>query len=275
MENVSRDEAIQSRQLGTDEKTGKPISVRMGRYGPFVQIGTRDDEEKPRFAGLRPGQKMDSITLEEALELFKLPRELGVSPEGEKISTNIGRFGPYVKYDDKFVSLKVKEGDDPYTITLERALELVAEKKEFDANREIKVFEGTDIKILRGRYGPYITDGNKNARITQGRRGSRHAGSGHLRGNDRKGAAAQIQAQERRHERKPPPRENRQQKGYNQKSREKEKKHGQENRQQKGRRQHPVTREPLESQSFYPSGGARSRVRLPDRYHPGALAATR
>ena len=165
MENVSRDEAIQARQLGVDEKTGKPISVRMGRYGPFVQIGTREDEEKPRFAGLRPGQKMDTITLEEALELFKLPRELGVSPEGEQISANIGRFGPYVKYDNKFVSLKVKEGDDPFTITLERALELVAEKKEFDANREIKVFEGTDIKILRGRYGPYITDGNKNARI--------------------------------------------------------------------------------------------------------------
>ncbi len=165
MENVSRDEAIQARQLGVDEKSGKPISVRMGRYGPFVQIGTREDEEKPRFAGLRPGQKMDSITLEEALELFKLPRELGVSPEGEQISANIGRFGPYIKYDNKFVSLKASEGDDPYTVTLERALELVAEKKEFDANREIKVFEGTDIKILRGRYGPYITDGNKNARI--------------------------------------------------------------------------------------------------------------
>jgi DNA topoisomerase-1 len=165
MENVSRDEAIQSRQLGVDEKTGKPISVRMGRYGPFVQIGTREDEEKPRFAGLRPGQKMDKITLDEALQLFKLPRELGVSPEGEQISANIGRFGPYIKYDSKFVSLKVKEGDDPYTVTLERALELVAEKKEFDANREIKMFEGTDIKILRGRYGPYITDGNKNARI--------------------------------------------------------------------------------------------------------------
>ena len=165
MENVSRDEAIQARQLGFDEKSGKPISVRMGRYGPFVQIGTREDEDKPRFAGLRPGQKMDSITLEDALELFKLPRELGVSPEGEQISANIGRFGPYIKYDSKFVSLKAAEGDDPFTVTLERALELVAEKKEFDANREIKVFEGTDIKILRGRYGPYITDGNKNARI--------------------------------------------------------------------------------------------------------------
>jgi DNA topoisomerase-1 len=165
METVSRDEAIQSRQLGTDEKSGKPITVRMGRYGPFVQIGTREDEDKPRFAGLRPGQKMDTITLEEALELFKLPRELGTSPEGEAISTNIGRFGPYVKYDSKFVSLNVKEGDDPFTLTLERALELVREKKEFDANREIKVFEGTDIIILRGRYGPYITNGERNARI--------------------------------------------------------------------------------------------------------------
>ncbi len=165
METVSRDEAIQSRQLGIDEKSGKPISVRMGRYGPFVQIGTRDDDDKPKFAGLRPGQKMDKITLEEALELFKLPRQLGVSPEGEEISANIGRFGPYIKYDSKFVSLKVKEGDDPFTVTLERALELVAEKKEFDANREIKLFEGTDIKVLRGRYGPYITDGIKNARI--------------------------------------------------------------------------------------------------------------
>jgi len=165
MENVSRDEAIQARQLGTDEKSGKPISVRMGRYGPFVQIGTREDEDKPRFAGLRPGQKMDLITLEDALELFKLPRDLGVSPEGEQISANIGRFGPYIKYDSKFVSLKTAEGDDPFTVTLERALELVAEKKEFDANREIKVFADTDIKVLRGRYGPYITDGIKNARI--------------------------------------------------------------------------------------------------------------
>ena len=165
METVSRDEAIQSRQLGIEDKTGKPISVRMGRYGPFVQIGTREDEDKPRFAGLRPGQKMDKINLEDALELFKLPRDLGLSPEGETISTNIGRFGPYVKYDSKFVSLNVKEGDDPFTLTLDRALELVREKKEFDANREIKVFAGTDIKLLRGRYGPYITDGVKNARI--------------------------------------------------------------------------------------------------------------
>ena len=161
-ENVSREEAVQARVLGTDPETGKPITVRVGRYGSFVQIGTKDDEEKPKFAGLRPGQKMDSITFEEALELFKLPRELGVSPDGEKISANIGRFGPYIKYNSKFVSLKE---DDPYTVTLERALEIVAEKKIADANRIIKTFTGTDIQILNGRWGAYITDGNKNAKI--------------------------------------------------------------------------------------------------------------
>ena len=150
------------RQLGTDEETGKPISVRVGRYGAFVQIGTRDDEDKPKFAGLRPGQKMNSITLEQALQLFDLPRELGVSPEGEKISANIGRFGPYIKYDAKFVSLK---DEDPYEVTLERALEIVAEKKIADANKLVKHFEGTDVQILNGRWGAYITDGNKNAKI--------------------------------------------------------------------------------------------------------------
>ena len=159
---MPREEVAQVIELGTDPKSGKPVSVRIGRYGPFAQIGTKDDEKKPRFAGLRPGQKMTEITLEEALELFKLPRDLGVSPEGEKISANIGRFGPYVRYDDKFVSIK---DDDPYTITLESALQLVAEKKQADANKIIKQFDGTDIQILRGRYGPYITDGKKNARI--------------------------------------------------------------------------------------------------------------
>ena len=159
---LPREEAAQSRILGVDQKSGKPISVRVGRYGAFVQIGTRDDEEKPKFAGLRPGQKMNTITLEEALVLFQLPRELGVSPEGEKISANIGRFGPYVRYDDKFASLK---DDDPYTISLIRALEVVAERKEFEANRIIHNFEEAGLQVLRGRYGPYVTDGNKNARI--------------------------------------------------------------------------------------------------------------
>jgi len=150
------------RQLGTDEESGKPISVRVGRYGAFVQIGTRDDEDKPKFAGLRPGQKMNSISLEEAIRLFDLPRVLGESPEGEKITANIGRFGPYIKYDQKFVSLK---DEDPYEVTLERALEIVAEKKVEDANKLIKHFEDTDVQILNGRWGAYITDGVKNAKI--------------------------------------------------------------------------------------------------------------
>ncbi len=162
-ETVSRDEAVQARELGTDPESGKPVSVRMGRFGPFVQIGTRDDEEKPRFAGLRPGQKMDQITLDEALRLFDLPRNLGETAEGEPVSANIGRFGPYIRYGNKFVSLK--GDDDPYSVTLERALVLVAEKKEFDANRIIRTFEEEGIQVLNGRYGPYVTDGERNARV--------------------------------------------------------------------------------------------------------------
>jgi len=165
--NVSRQEANQARELGTDPKSGKPVSVRMGRYGPYVIIGTAEDEEKPQFYGLQPGQRLDAITLEEALELTKLPRELGESPDGLAITANVGRFGPYVKYGTKFVSLK-KE-DDPYTVTLERALELVEEKKKADAEREIKLFDETDIKVLKGRYGPYVTDGKKNARVPKER----------------------------------------------------------------------------------------------------------
>jgi DNA topoisomerase-1 len=135
----------------------------MGRYGTFVQIGTKDDEEKPKFAGLRPGQKMDLIKLPEALELFKLPMNLGVTAEGEPVQANIGRFGPYIKYGAKYVSLKPP--DDPYTVTLERALEVIRLKKEADANRIIQDFGVDDIQVLNGRYGPYITDGKRNARI--------------------------------------------------------------------------------------------------------------
>ncbi len=164
---VSRSEAVSPRSLGDDPATGRPVTVRMGRYGPFVQIGARDDGEDPKFASLLPDQRMDTISLEQALELFHLPRELGKSEEGEKISVNIGRFGPYVRYDDKFVSLK-KE-DDPYTIDLPRALELVREKKAADAEKYIKVFEKEGISILNGRYGPYITDGKKNAKIPKDR----------------------------------------------------------------------------------------------------------
>ncbi len=165
-ENVSRKEAVQSRELGLDPQSGRPVSVSMGRYGPFVQIGAKE-EGKPRFAGLRPDQRMDTITLEEALELFKLPRQLGATPEGEPLEVNIGRFGPYVRYGGKYVSLKA--GDDPYTLTPERALELVAEHKAVAANRTIQVFPGSPIQVLRGRFGPYITDGKRNARVPKGR----------------------------------------------------------------------------------------------------------
>ncbi|WP_019625965.1 DNA topoisomerase I [Thioalkalivibrio sp. ALJT] len=162
-ENVTRAEAVQSRELGTDPKSGRPVSVRLGRFGPIVQIGTKDDEEKPRFAGLLPGQKMDKITLDEALELFKLPRDLGETPEGEPVLVNIGRFGPYVKYGAKYASLS--PDDDVWTIELPRALEIVAEKKKKDAERFIKSFDEEGIQVLNGRYGPYVTDGNKNAKI--------------------------------------------------------------------------------------------------------------
>jgi len=163
---VTRAEAAQARELGTDPESGRVMSVRMGRFGPFVQIGRREDEEKPRFAGLRPGQNIDTITREEALELFKLPRVLGKTPDGEEVSANIGRYGPYVRYGRKFVSLG---DDDPFTVTLDRALELIEEKKKADANRLIREFEDAGIRILNGRYGPYITDGKKNARIPKDR----------------------------------------------------------------------------------------------------------
>ncbi|TLZ36986.1 MAG: DNA topoisomerase I [Gammaproteobacteria bacterium] len=163
---VTREQVAQARELGKDPATGKPIAVRMGRFGPFVQIGTKDDEEKPRFAGLRPGQKMDLITLADAMELFKLPRTLGETPEGESIVANVGRFGPYVKYGSKYASLKE---DDPYTVTLERALEVIRLKKEADANRIIQDFAEAGIQVLNGRYGPYITDKKKNAKIPKDR----------------------------------------------------------------------------------------------------------
>jgi len=165
-ESVTREQVAQARELGTDPKSGKPMTVRMGRYGPFVQIGTKDDEEKPKFAGLRPGQKMNEITMEEALELFKLPRKLGETPDGLPVSASVGRFGPYVRYGDKYVSMKE---DDPYTVELPRALELIEAKKIEDANRIIQNFEEQGIQVLNGRYGPYITDKTKNARVPKDR----------------------------------------------------------------------------------------------------------
>src|SRR5258706_6147592 len=163
---VTREQVAQARELGRDPESGKPVTVRMGRFGPFVQIGTKDDAEKPRFAGLRPGQKMDTIQLADAFELFKLPRTLGTTATGETVLTAIGRFGPYVKYGAKYVSLKE---DDPYTITLERALEVIQAKVIADANRIIQDFAEAKIQVLNGRYGPYATDGAKNARVPKDR----------------------------------------------------------------------------------------------------------
>ena len=161
---VSRQKAQMMRELGTDPKTGKPVRVRVGRYGPFVQVGDREDEEKPRFASLREGQGFETITFEEAMDLLVLPRSLGPGDDGEEIEVNIGRFGPYVKYGPKkYVSLP--DGEDPMTVTRERADELIAEHRHREANRNIQDFGEAGIKVLNGRYGPYVTDGKRNAKV--------------------------------------------------------------------------------------------------------------
>ncbi len=161
-ESVDRSEATGARELGTDPKSGKPVSVRLGRYGPYAQIGDKDTDEKLQFASLRPGQSMHTITLEQAIELFKLPRKLGQAENGDEVSVGVGRFGPFVKQGSTYASLKPE--DDPYTIELPRALQIVAEKLEMLANRVITDF-GNGVQVLNGRYGAYITDGEKNARI--------------------------------------------------------------------------------------------------------------
>jgi DNA topoisomerase-1 len=165
-ESVDRSQATGARELGADPKSGKPVSVRLGRYGPYAQIGTADDEDKPTFASLRPGQSMHTIALADALELFRLPRKLGEA-NGEEVSVGIGRFGPFAKRGAVYASLK-KE-DDPYTIDLARALFLVEEKEEIARNRIIKEFDGSDIQVLNGRYGPYISNGKLNGRIPKDR----------------------------------------------------------------------------------------------------------
>ncbi|MFO1371117.1 MAG: DNA topoisomerase I [Candidatus Competibacteraceae bacterium] len=165
-ENVSRQEVVQARELGNDPKTGKPVSVRIGRYGPFAQIGVKEDPDKPRFASLRPEQRMGTITLDEALALFQLPRDLGTTAAGEPMQVNIGRFGPYVRYGKNYVSLK---SEDPYTVSREQALELIIAHQQAVANKILQAFPGSAVQILNGRFGPYITDGKKNARLPKGR----------------------------------------------------------------------------------------------------------
>ncbi|MFC2739083.1 MAG: type I DNA topoisomerase, partial [Prevotella sp.] len=151
------------RQLGVDPKTGKPVFVKIGRFGPVIQIGSADDEEKPRFSQLPKDKSIETITLEEALELFKLPRNLG-DYDGSKVSVGVGRFGPYVLHDKKYVSLPKDE--DPMTITLETAVELIEEKRKQEKERHIKTFdEDPKLELLKGRYGPYLSYDGKNYHI--------------------------------------------------------------------------------------------------------------
>ena len=158
---ISRAEATQTRLVGNDPKTGLPIFARFGRFGPMLQKGEQSDDPKPTFAPLPTGSRIETVTLEQALEMFKLPRIVGKTKDGKEIKANIGRFGPYIQVDKLFVSIKPL---DPHTITLKEALELYDAKLKTEAEKNIADF-GDGIKILNGRFGPYITDGKKNAKI--------------------------------------------------------------------------------------------------------------
>ena len=151
------------RELGTDPKTGKPVFVKIGRFGPVAQIGSAEDKDKPLFAQLPSNLSIETITLEEALELFKLPRELGEF-EGTKVSVGTGRFGPYVQHNRKYVS--IPKGENPMTITLDKAIELIQEKRETEQKRHLKSFaEDEKLELLNGKYGPYIAYDGKNYRL--------------------------------------------------------------------------------------------------------------
>jgi DNA topoisomerase-1 len=172
---ISREEASQSRELGTDPKSGKPVTARLGRFGPMIQIGTRDDEEKPKFASIPEGETIESITLDVALEQFKFPKILGKNKNGDDIAICLGRFGPYIKCGKLNASLKKKTvddngdeipGDEAGTITLKRAKELLKEKAELEAKKYIAQWDDVEIEVLRGPYGIYIKSGKKgNVRI--------------------------------------------------------------------------------------------------------------
>lgn len=158
---IDRSKVGASRPVGTDPKTGKVITARFGRFGPMLQLGDTEGEEKPKFAPLPAGAKIETVTLEQALEAFKLPRLVGQTADGQDIKANVGRFGPYIQIGKLYVSIKPL---DPRDITLEQALELYAEKLKAEAEKNIADF-GDGVKVLNGRYGPYITDGSKNAKI--------------------------------------------------------------------------------------------------------------
>ncbi len=161
---ISRAEATQSREIGTDPKSGKPVSARYGRFGPMIQIGDKDDEEKPKFASIPEGMSVETITLEQALTLFTLPRAVGETEDGTEILANTGRFGPYLKVGSVNVSIR---GEDPFSIDQSSAREIISAHMKKLAERNIADF-GDGVKVLNGRYGPYITDGKKNAKIPKG-----------------------------------------------------------------------------------------------------------
>ncbi len=159
---IDRASVAQAREVGIDPKSGKPILARFGRFGPMLQLGaTEDKDNKPQFAPMPTGAKIESVTIEQALEMFKLPRTVGQTADGKDIKANIGRFGPYIQIDKLFVSIKPL---DPHTVTLEEALELYTAKLKTEAEKNIADF-GDGIKVLNGRFGPYISDGKKNAKI--------------------------------------------------------------------------------------------------------------
>lgn len=158
---IDRSKVGANREVGIDPKSGKPILARFGRFGPMLQLGATDDEDKPRFAPLPKGAKIETVTLEQALEMFKLPRVVGQTEDGQDIKANIGRFGPYIQVGKLFVSIKP---EDPHHITLEKARELYAAKLQAEAEKHIAEFSD-GVKILNGRFGPYITDGTKNAKV--------------------------------------------------------------------------------------------------------------
>ncbi|MEO8784964.1 MAG: topoisomerase C-terminal repeat-containing protein, partial [Candidatus Saccharimonadales bacterium] len=158
---ISRAEATQTRHIGDDPKSGLPIFARFGRYGPMLQKGEQSDDPKPQFAPLPTGAKIETVSLEQALEMFKLPRLVGQTSDGLDIKANLGRFGPYIQVDKLFVSIKPL---DPHTITLKEAQQLYTDKLQAEAAKNIADF-GNGLKVLNGRFGPYITDGKKNAKI--------------------------------------------------------------------------------------------------------------
>ena len=161
--NIKAEHKVGERELGIDPKSGKPVFVKIGRFGPVIQIGSAEDEEKPRFSQLPSGKGMEEITLEEALELFKLPREIGMY-ENSKVVIGAGRFGPYVLHNKKYVSLPKEE--DPMTVTLETAISLIEKKRQQENNRNLKQFaEEPKLSVLNGRYGPYIAYDGTNYRL--------------------------------------------------------------------------------------------------------------